>query len=111
LPKCERCINLKHRYMMLTGMHYPEIQEALEAHKIKAENFMCEGMGCQFFSKGLEVGVDMRNIAWDCPHFELRVARVSSRRLRIDSHANLNEYPEPMDLTMQNGKVVLRKKE
>ena len=103
--KCEYCMNLKHRYMLLTGMHYPRIQKALDGHKINASDFSCEGMGCKFFSQGSEIGPDMRDKDWNCPHFE---KLKDGRKYRgIDSHANRNEYPEIIHLTEKNGKITI----
>lgn len=100
MPKCENCLNLKHRYMLLTGMHYPEIQEALTVQKVKALQLSCEGMGCQFYAQGAEINPDARDIDWNCPHFKKKLLkdRTSIERLSIDSHANRNEYPKTVNL-------------
>lgn len=106
--KCEYCINLKHRYMVLTGMHYPELQKAIDKGELKWTDFTCEGMGCKYFARGTEMGLDMRDAKWDCPHFKLKIEHMKER-LAIDSHANRNKYPEPLNLTIENGKMQEKK--
>jgi len=93
--KCENCMNLKHRYMLLTGMHYPEIQRAFTLRKVKALQLSCEGMGCQYYAQGTEISPDNRDVDWDCPYFKKKTLenRTSMERMSIDSHANRNEYP------------------
>ena len=100
MTKCEFCIHLKHRYTILTGMHYPEIQEALNKQQIKAKQFNCEGMGCEYHACGAEINSDDRDIDWSCPHFKRKTLKngTSKERLRIDSHANINEYPKQIEL-------------
>jgi hypothetical protein len=85
--------------MLLTGMHYPEIQEALTTQKVKALQLSCEGMGCKFYARGAEINPDARDIEWVCPHFKKKTLknRLSIERLSIDSHANMNEYPKTLD--------------
>jgi hypothetical protein len=100
MPKCDNCLNFKHRYMLLTGMHYPEIQEALNTQKIKALQFTCEGMGCQYYAQGTDIDPDTRNIEWNCPHFKEKTLKnaTSKARMNIDSHANINEYPKTVNI-------------
>ena len=100
MPKCENCLNLKHRYGLLTGMHYPEIQEAISAQKVKSLQLTCEGMGCQYWAQGAEISPNDRDIDWNCPHFEKLTLKkkLSKERLSIDSHANINEYPKSVNL-------------
>ena len=111
MTKCEYCINFKHRYLLLTGMHYPEIQKALEAQKITAVDFNCEGMGCQYVARGTEIGYDMREANWNCPHYKMKTLknRTSEERLRIDSHADIKKYPLPLKLSMKDGKIIIAK--
>jgi len=100
MVKCELCLYLKHRYMLLTGMHYPEIQKAIDKGELKSKDFSCEGMGCKFFAQGSEISPNMRDEDWKCPHFRLKHGYTKAR-LRIDSHANRNLYPHQL----QEGKA------
>jgi hypothetical protein len=94
--------------MLLTGMHYPHIQKALNSQKISAQDLTCEGMGCQFIMRGTDMDLEMREIAGECPHFE-PLRENEKKYLGIDSHANINKYPEPSYLTVKNGKTVIVK--
>jgi hypothetical protein len=92
-------------------MHYPEIQKAIETQKITAVDFNCEGMGCQYWVRGTEIGYDMRSADWNCPHFKRKTLknRTSEERLRIDSHADINKYPPALELSMKDGKIIIVK--
>jgi hypothetical protein len=85
-------MNLKHRYTMLTGMHYPEIQKALDNRKIKATDFTCEGMGCKHFARGSELSLNFPYEERDCPYFT--PLKDNKEYRKIDSHSNLNLYPK-----------------
>jgi hypothetical protein len=115
LTKCEYCVNFKHRYMLLTGMHFHEIQKAIETQKITAMDFNCEGMGCQYWAEGVEIGYDMRNADWNCPHYKYfrRTLKnvTSEERLRIDSHADKNKYPPQLHLSMKDGNIIIMNSE
>ena len=64
--------------------------------RVKALQLSCEGMGCQFFAQGTEINPDLRDVDWDCPHFE--PLKGNERKYsKIDSHANRNLYPKTVD--------------
>lgn len=110
MSKCENCLNLKHRYMLLTGMHYPAIQGALTGRRIKALQFSCEGMGCKYWAQGTEISSDDRDIDWNCPHF-VPLKGNEKKYPKIDSHANRNKYPKTLNSEQFLAKVQERKQE
>lgn len=116
MTECGDCINLKHRYSLLTGMTYPTLQTALNAQQIKAEDFKCEGIGCKFIMYGEDIDhSEIPDKEWDCPYFEpvpkIEEYKKADREKyeRIDSHANPSEYPNPHFLILKNGKIVIEK--
>jgi hypothetical protein len=110
MTKCDDCVNLKHRYSLLTGLSYIALQTALNTQRIKAEAFRCEGMGCKFIMFGDDIDFnETPDIDWSCPYFEPPKEENPKDGERIDSHANTNEYPNPHFLIVKNGKITIER--